>query len=69
MGTQIHLANGPEVYVFLGGYEEAMRACQRDLRIGCIIIVSEEHEDISEFKRCVHQRDRYLVPHYRAGRL
>jgi FAS-associated factor 2 len=54
---------------FLGGYEEAMRACQRDLRIGCIIIVSEEHEDVGEFKRCVYRSDRYLVSHYRAGRL
>lgn len=37
---------------YLGGYEEAMRTCQKDLMIGCIILVSEEHEDIGQFKRC-----------------
>ncbi|KAJ7049462.1 hypothetical protein C8F01DRAFT_1002299 [Mycena amicta] len=35
----------------LGTYEEALRVCQRDIRIGCIILVSEEHDDVPEFKR------------------
>jgi FAS-associated factor 2 len=39
----------PEFY--LGGYEQAMRACQKELKIGCIILVSEEHENVAEFKR------------------
>jgi len=36
---------------FLGSYEEAMRTCQRQLKIGCIILVSDEHQDAAEFKR------------------
>ncbi|KAF8066841.1 hypothetical protein FPV67DRAFT_1211834 [Lyophyllum atratum] len=35
----------------LGSYDEALRICQRDARIGCIILVSEEHDDVPEFKR------------------
>ncbi|KAJ7083737.1 hypothetical protein B0H15DRAFT_911810 [Mycena belliarum] len=35
----------------LGTYEETLRVCQRDHRIGCIILVSEEHDDVPEFKR------------------
>ncbi|KAJ7198781.1 hypothetical protein GGX14DRAFT_468850 [Mycena pura] len=35
----------------LGTYEEALRVCQRDIRIGCIVLVSEEHDDVPEFKR------------------
>jgi len=36
---------------FLGNYEEAMRTCQRQLKIGCIILVSDEHQDAVKFKR------------------
>ncbi|TFK78398.1 hypothetical protein K466DRAFT_668456 [Polyporus arcularius HHB13444] len=36
---------------FLGGYEEFARTCQKDIKIGCVIIVSEEHDDVAEFKR------------------
>ncbi|KAI0073854.1 hypothetical protein K474DRAFT_1666141 [Panus rudis PR-1116 ss-1] len=38
---------------FIGSYEEFARACARDTdpRIGCVIIVSEEHDDVPEFKR------------------
>ena len=36
---------------FLGSYEEAMRTCQRQLKIGCIILVSDEHQDAVKFKR------------------
>ncbi|KAH6904324.1 hypothetical protein BKA70DRAFT_1297914 [Coprinopsis sp. MPI-PUGE-AT-0042] len=35
----------------LGTYEEALKTCQREIRIGCIILVSEEHDDVAEFKR------------------
>ncbi|KAF7304241.1 UBX domain-containing protein [Mycena chlorophos] len=35
----------------LGSYEDALRTCQRDIRIGCIVLVSEEHDDVPEFKR------------------
>ncbi|KAJ7489513.1 hypothetical protein FB451DRAFT_1390665 [Mycena latifolia] len=35
----------------LSTYEEALRVCQRDFRIGCIVLVSEEHDDVPEFKR------------------
>ncbi|RPD56562.1 hypothetical protein L226DRAFT_531309 [Lentinus tigrinus ALCF2SS1-7] len=36
---------------FLGGYEEFARTCQKDIKIGCIVIVSDEHDDVPEFKR------------------
>ena len=36
---------------FLGGYEEFARTCQRELKIGCVIIVSSEHDNDAEFKR------------------
>ncbi|KAI0328746.1 hypothetical protein GY45DRAFT_1325890 [Cubamyces sp. BRFM 1775] len=36
---------------FLGSYEEFARTCQKDIKIGCIVIVSEEHDDVAEFKR------------------
>ncbi|EIW76010.1 hypothetical protein CONPUDRAFT_147050 [Coniophora puteana RWD-64-598 SS2] len=39
----------PEFY--LGSYEEVLKACQTEGRIGCIILVSEEHDDVAEFKR------------------
>lgn len=37
----------------LGSYDEALRTCQKEARIGCIILVSEEHDDVTEFKRWV----------------
>lgn len=36
---------------FLGSYEEAMKTCQRQLKVGCIILVSDEHQDAAEFRR------------------
>ncbi|KAI0666425.1 hypothetical protein C8Q78DRAFT_1083037 [Trametes maxima] len=36
---------------FLGSYEQFARTCQKDVKIGCVIIVSEEHDDVAEFKR------------------
>ncbi|KAI0056155.1 hypothetical protein BV25DRAFT_1903364 [Artomyces pyxidatus] len=35
----------------LGSYEEALRICQKEARIGCIILVSDEHDDVPDFKR------------------
>jgi FAS-associated factor 2 len=35
----------------LGTYEEVLKTCQREIRIGCVILVSEEHDDVAEFKR------------------
>ncbi|KAJ6551534.1 hypothetical protein B0H19DRAFT_951330 [Mycena capillaripes] len=35
----------------LGTYEAALRVCQREARIACIVLVSEEHDDVPEFKR------------------
>jgi len=34
-------------------YDEALRICQKEARIGCIILVSQEHDDVPEFKRCL----------------
>ncbi|KAI0317540.1 hypothetical protein OF83DRAFT_1171889 [Amylostereum chailletii] len=36
---------------WLGTYEEAVRACQQQVRIGCIVLVSAEHDDDLPFKR------------------
>ncbi|KAI9070407.1 hypothetical protein FKP32DRAFT_1586205 [Trametes sanguinea] len=36
---------------FLGSYEQFVRTCQKDMKIGCVVIVSEEHDDVAEFKR------------------
>ncbi|PPQ99422.1 hypothetical protein CVT24_005409 [Panaeolus cyanescens] len=32
-------------------YEEMLRRCQSEFRIGCVVLVSEEHDDVPEFKR------------------
>jgi FAS-associated factor 2 len=32
-------------------YEDFLRTCQRELKVGCIILMTEEHDDTSEFKR------------------
>ncbi|KAH7882133.1 hypothetical protein F5I97DRAFT_1912481 [Phlebopus sp. FC_14] len=36
---------------FDGTYEEALDICQKEGRIACIILVSDEHDDVPEFKR------------------
>ncbi|THH11629.1 hypothetical protein EW146_g7978 [Bondarzewia mesenterica] len=36
---------------FLGSYEEALQTCQKEARIGCIVVLSDEHDDVAEFKR------------------
>lgn len=39
---------------FLGSYEDALRTAQRELRVLCVVLVSEEHDDVAQFKRCVY---------------
>ncbi|EGN97130.1 hypothetical protein SERLA73DRAFT_110239 [Serpula lacrymans var. lacrymans S7.3] len=36
---------------FLGSYEDVLNVCQREGRVACIVLVSEEHDDVPEFKR------------------
>ena len=40
---------------FLGSYEEFARACANEdtPKLGCVVLVSEEHDDVAEFKRSV----------------
>lgn len=38
---------------FLGGYDAALRVAQRELRVLCVIITSEEHDDVPEFRKQV----------------
>jgi FAS-associated factor 2 len=40
----------PEFY--LGSYEDALSVARRELRIMCVVLVSEEHDDVPVFKRC-----------------
>src|SRR6266404_2372179 len=35
----------------LGSYDEILRLWQSELRIGCIFLVSNEHDDVPDFKR------------------
>ncbi|KAG6866151.1 hypothetical protein C0991_008105 [Blastosporella zonata] len=35
----------------LTSYDDALRTAQREARIACIILVSQEHDDVPEFKR------------------
>lgn len=37
----------------LGSYEDLLKICERDAKIGCVILVSEEHDNVKEFKRSV----------------
>lgn len=43
----------PDFYV--GSYESFARTCAKELdaKIGCVVIVSEEHDDVATFKRYV----------------
>jgi len=36
---------------FLGGYDAALKAAQREARVLCVILTSEEHDDVPAFKR------------------
>ena len=44
-------------------YEEMLKQCQREMKIGCVILVSEEHDDVLEFKRYAYTQscDFYLT--------
>ncbi|KAK2460003.1 hypothetical protein APHAL10511_008009 [Amanita phalloides] len=35
----------------LGTYDEMLNVCKKEARLGCVILVSEEHDDVPEFKR------------------
>jgi hypothetical protein len=35
----------------LSSYDQFLRKCQTDVRIGCVILVSEEHDNVAEFKK------------------
>jgi FAS-associated factor 2 len=35
----------------LCGYEEFLRMCVREKKVGCVVLVSEEHDDVLGFKR------------------
>ena len=37
----------------LGSYEDFLNICQKEAKIACVILVSEEHDDVAEFKRSV----------------
>lgn len=37
----------------LGSYDEVLRLCQSEMRIGFIVLVSSEHDDVPDFKRYV----------------
>ena len=51
--TIVHTEDGrkflPEFTIC--SYEDMLRRCQREAKIGCVILVSEEHDDVSAFKR------------------
>jgi len=38
---------------FLGGYDAALKAAQRDARVLCVVLTSEEHDDVPAFRRDV----------------
>jgi FAS-associated factor 2 len=38
---------------FLGGYDAALRLAQREARVLCVILTSEEHDDVPAFRRDV----------------
>lgn len=48
-GSQDHRRLLPDFV--LGTYEETLRLIQREAKVGCIVLVSEEHDDDAEFKR------------------
>lgn len=40
----------------LGSYEDFLSICQKEAKIACVILVSEEHDDVAEFKRSASTR-------------
>ena len=45
-------------------YEEMLKLCQREMKIGCVILVSEEHDDVLEFKRYIFTPNQTLCDFY-----
>ncbi|KAL0568402.1 UBX domain-containing protein 10 [Marasmius crinis-equi] len=35
----------------LGTYDQFLRVCSQEARIGCVVLVSDEHDDVPDFKR------------------
>lgn len=54
---------------FIGSYEDFARACLKDARIGCVVLVSDEHDDVAEFKRSVFHHFGYINLAYDLGML
>lgn len=46
----------------LGSYDEILRLCQSEIRIGCIVLVSGEHDDVPDFKRLALGHPSILSP-------
>ncbi len=38
---------------YMGSYESALRVAEKEMRPMCVVLVSEEHDDVADFKRCV----------------
>ena len=38
---------------FIGSYESALRTAEKERRVLCAILISEEHDDVLEFKRYI----------------
>jgi FAS-associated factor 2 len=45
-------------------YEEMLKLCQREMKIGCVILVSEEHDDVLEFKRYIYITESNVVVYF-----
>lgn len=39
---------------YMGSYETALRLAEKEMRAMCVVLVSEEHDDVADFKRCAH---------------
>ncbi|TFK68044.1 hypothetical protein BDN72DRAFT_62871 [Pluteus cervinus] len=49
----------------LGTYEETLRLVQREAKIGCVVLLSEEHDDVAEFKRSTLTNSNFVQYLYR----
>ena len=38
--------------LFIGSYDQALKAAETELRVLCAIVLSSEHDDVPEFRRC-----------------
>ncbi len=36
---------------FFGSYEQVLNVAQKELRVLCVVLVSDEHDDVPDFKR------------------